>query len=192
MAFAYIVDGSTLANIFKHGQVDSFRETILKCEAVLCCRMSPAQKAEVVKLIKSSKTKPITCAIGDGANDVSMLQEAHIGFGIYGKEGRNAAIVSDFAFAKFKSLKRALLIHGYLYYTRLSTLVQYFFYKNVVFVSCQLFYSASTAFSVEALFHTIYMIFYNLFFTSFPILIFGIFEQKTQLNELESNPNFYK
>ena len=80
-------------------------------------------------MIKTSKNKPMTCAIGDGANDVSMIQEAHVGIGIYGKEGRNAARSADFAFVKFKFLKRALLVHGYLFYTRGSTLVLYFFYK---------------------------------------------------------------
>jgi phospholipid-translocating ATPase len=82
-----------------------------------------------VKLVKTSKEKPKCCAIGDGANDVSMIQEAHVGLGIFGKEGRNAARSADFAFAKFKFVKRALLVHGYFYYTRLTTLVHYFFYK---------------------------------------------------------------
>lgn len=135
----------------------------MECDAVLCCRMSPAQKAQVVKLVKKSKSRPITCSIGDGANDVSMIQEAHIGLGIFGKEGRNAARSADFAFAKFKCVKRALLIHGYLYYTRLTTLVHYFFYKNVTLVTCQLFYAGSTAFSIQSLFHSIFLIFYNIF-----------------------------
>jgi P-type E1-E2 ATPase len=101
----------------------------MKCDAVLCCRMSPAQKADIVKMVKQTKNRPITAAVGDGANDVSMIKEAHIGLGIYGKEGRNAARSADFAFAKFKFLRRILLVHGFLYYTRSSTLVQYFFYK---------------------------------------------------------------
>ena len=84
-----------------------------------------------MKLVKKSDKKPITAAIGDGANDVSMIQEAHIGLGIFGKEGRNAAKSSDFCFAKFKFLKRLLFVHGYLYYTRASILVQYFFYKVI-------------------------------------------------------------
>ncbi len=71
----------------------------------------------------------MTAAVGDGANDVSMIQEAHVGFGIYGKEGRNAARSADFALAKFKFLKRIILVHGYLYYTRIAYLVNYFFYK---------------------------------------------------------------
>ena len=109
--------------------IDLFRDICMKCTAVLCCRMSPAQKAEVVRLVKQSKSKPITAAIGDGANDVSMIQEAHVGLGIFGKEGRNAARSADFSFAKFKFLKRILLVHGYLYYTRSANLIQYFLYK---------------------------------------------------------------
>jgi phospholipid-translocating ATPase len=76
----------------------------------------------------------MTAAIGDGANDVSMIQEAHVGLGIFGKEGRNAARSADFAFAKFKFAKQILLVHGFLYYTRASILVQYFFYKVIIFI----------------------------------------------------------
>ena len=128
-SFALTIDGGTLSVLFKENFDDPFREICMRCDAVLCCRMSPAQKAQVVKLVKTSKSKPMTAAIGDGANDVSMIQEAHVGLGIFGKEGRNAAISADFAFAKFKFVKRILLVHGYLYYTRAANLVQYFFYK---------------------------------------------------------------
>ena len=105
--------------------------------------------SKVVKLVKNDKKKPITCAIGDGANDVSMIQEAHVGIGIFGKEGRNAARCGDFAFAKFKSLKRLLLVHGYLYYTRAGILVQYFFYINLSFTMSLFYFSFFNAFSVS-------------------------------------------
>jgi phospholipid-translocating ATPase len=125
-----------------------------------------------VKLVKKSKKKPMTAAIGDGANDVSMIQEAHVGIGIYGKEGRNAARSADFAFARFKFLKRILLVHGYLYYTRASLLVLYFFYKvntypntcftdfikpvykqkNFVFAICQTYYAFFNGFSSRVIF----------------------------------------
>ena len=84
---------------------------------------------QIVKLVKHSKVKPITLAIGDGANDCSMIQEAHVGCGIMGKEGRQAVRTSDYAFHRFRYLKRVLLVHGHYYYLRLSTVVQYFFYK---------------------------------------------------------------
>lgn len=104
---------------------------------MLCCRLSPLQKCEVVHLIRTSKEKPITAAIGDGANDVSMIQEAHVGLGIVGKEGRQAARCADYAFANFSMLKKVLLVHGHYFSQRLALLVLYFFYKNLVFMIIQ-------------------------------------------------------
>lgn len=87
---------------------------------------------KIVAMIKRLGSEPITAAIGDGANDVSMIQEAHIGLGIMGKEGRQAVRCSDFAFAKFRFLQRVLLVHGHYYYIRVAVLVQYFFYKVLI------------------------------------------------------------
>jgi len=190
-SFALIIDGATLGVLFNENFDQAFREICMKCDAVLCCRMSPAQKAQVVRLVKESKSKPMTCAIGDGANDVSMIQEAHVGLGIYGKEGRNAALSADFAFAKFKFVKRLLLVHGYLYYTRSANLVQYFFYKNLAFVICQFYYAFLNAFSVSSLYDAIVLTMYNIFFTSAPIFLFGLCEQKVAINEIEKNPYLY-
>lgn len=125
---ALIVDGRSLYMAMKF-HIDKFREVCQKCAIVVCCRMSPIQKAEVVHMVKNSKTHPVTAAIGDGANDVSMIQEAHVGFGLMGKEGRQAVNSSDFAFGRFRFLRRVLLVHGNLFYHRVSTLIQYFFYK---------------------------------------------------------------
>lgn len=128
-SFALVIDGDTLTSVFEYKFQEGFKKIAMRCDAVLCCRMSPAQKAEIVKLVKLSSNSPMTAAIGDGANDVSMIQEAHVGLGIFGKEGRIAARSADFSFAKFKYLKRVFLVHGYLFYTRASCLVLYFFYK---------------------------------------------------------------
>lgn len=84
---------------------------------------------QVVQMMKTSKEKPVTLAIGDGANDCGMIQEAHVGIGVMGKEGRQAVMTSDYAISRFKFLWRALLVHGHYYYVRSSILVQYFFYK---------------------------------------------------------------
>lgn len=88
-------------------------------------------------MMKTLPDEPITAAIGDGANDVSMIQEAHVGLGIVGKEGRQAARCADYAFANFCMLKKVLLVHGHYYTQRLSLLVLYFFYKNLVFMLIQ-------------------------------------------------------
>lgn len=93
--YALLIDGQSLAIALQHSAV-KFRDLAYKCHAVLCCRLSPLQKCEVVHLVKSSPMKPITAAIGDGANDVSMIQEAHVGLGIVGKEGRQAARCADY------------------------------------------------------------------------------------------------
>ncbi|CAD5116940.1 DgyrCDS5779 [Dimorphilus gyrociliatus] len=126
--YALIIDGHSLAIAQKCCR-ELLQEVCLLASTVLCCRMSPIQKADVVKLIKESKRHPTTAAIGDGANDVSMIQEAHVGIGLMGKEGRQAVRASDYAFGRFKFLRKAILVHGHYFYVRLAILVQYFFYK---------------------------------------------------------------
>ncbi|XP_014213401.1 probable phospholipid-transporting ATPase IF [Copidosoma floridanum] len=127
------------------------RNVAMACDAVVCCRMSPLQKSQIVQLVKRSPSKPMTAAIGDGGNDVSMIKEAHVGLGIMGKEGRQAAMNADYAFARFMHLQRALLVHGHWYYLRVAVLTMYFFYKNVVFITPQLFFSFHNGFSGQLL-----------------------------------------
>lgn len=138
--FALLIDGISLSLIMKHSP-ERFRDIAIKCQSVLCCRLSPLQKCEVVKLMKTLPDVPITAAIGDGANDVSMIREAHVGLGIVGKEGRQAALCADYSFTNFCMLKKLLLVHGHFFTYRFSLLVLYFFYKNLVFMLIQVRYS---------------------------------------------------
>lgn len=187
------IDGKTLSFIFDESNLKTqFLEICLKCDAVLCCRMSPKQKGQIVCLINESPGRPVTAAIGDGANDVSMIQEANVGIGIFGNEGRNAALSADFAISKFKHLKKAILFHGILYYTRVAILVQYFFYKNLAFVLCQFYYSFYHAFSGQNLFHTIVLNLFNITLSSIPILFYGLFEQRYNLSKFHQNSKLYK
>uniref|UniRef100_A0A663FHT1 ATPase phospholipid transporting 11A n=1 Tax=Aquila chrysaetos chrysaetos TaxID=223781 RepID=A0A663FHT1_AQUCH len=178
------------------GSSANYRELFLEicrnCSAVLCCRMAPLQKAQIVKLIKLSKEHPITLAIGDGANDVSMILEAHVGIGIIGKEGRQAARNSDYAIPKFKHLKKMLLVHGHFYYVRISELVQYFFYKNVCFIFPQFLYQFFCGFSQQTLYDTAYLTLYNISFTSLPILLYGLMEQHVSADTLKREPSLYR
>uniref|UniRef100_A0A3P8XJ04 Phospholipid-transporting ATPase n=1 Tax=Esox lucius TaxID=8010 RepID=A0A3P8XJ04_ESOLU len=167
-----------------------FLEICRNCSAVLCCRMAPLQKAQV--LIKASPEHPITLAIGDGANDVSMILEAHVGIGIMGKEGRQAARNSDYAIPKFKHLKKMLLVHGHYYYIRISELVQYFFYKNVAFIFPQFLYQFFCGFSQQPLYDTAYLTLYNISFTSLPILLFSLIEQHINMDILKKDPSLYR
>lgn len=99
---------------------------------VIACRVSPKQKAEVVKCIKKRYPEKTTLAIGDGANDVNMITASDVGIGISGLEGQQAARSSDFAIGQFKHLKVLLLFHGRESYRRIAYTVGYMFYKNVI------------------------------------------------------------
>uniref|UniRef100_A0A4W6CQF1 Phospholipid-transporting ATPase n=1 Tax=Lates calcarifer TaxID=8187 RepID=A0A4W6CQF1_LATCA len=198
--FGLIIDGATLSAVLKPNQEGAghgnYREIFLEicrnCSAVLCCRMAPLQKAQIVKLIKASKEHPITLAIGDGANDVSMILEAHVGIGIMGKEGRQAARNSDYAIPKFKHLKKMLLVHGHYYYIRIAELVQYFFYKNVCFIFPQFLYQFFCGFSQQPLYDTAYLTLYNISFTSLPILLYSLVEQHVTVETLKREPSLYR
>ncbi|KAH0520174.1 Phospholipid-transporting ATPase 11C [Microtus ochrogaster] len=176
--YGLIIDGSTLSLILNSSQDSSsnnyksiFLQICMKCTAVLCCRMAPLQKAQIVRMVKNLKGSPITLSIGDGANDVSMILESHVGIGIKGKEGRQAARNSDYSVPKFKHLKKLLLAHGHLYYVRIAHLVQYFFYKPL--------YDAA------------YLTMYNICFTSLPILAYSLLEQHINIDTLTSDPRLY-
>ncbi|XP_025051885.1 probable phospholipid-transporting ATPase IH isoform X4 [Alligator sinensis] len=197
--YGLIIDGAALSLIMKpreDGSSGNYRELFLEicrnCSAVLCCRMAPLQKAQIVKLIKLSKEHPITLAIGDGANDVSMILEAHVGIGVIGKEGRQAARNSDYAIPKFKHLKKMLLVHGHFYYVRISELVQYFFYKNVCFIFPQFLYQFFCGFSQQPLYDTAYLTLYNISFTSLPILLYSLLEQHIGVDMLKREPTLYR
>ncbi|XP_036106000.1 probable phospholipid-transporting ATPase IH isoform X1 [Molossus molossus] len=197
--YGLIIDGAALSLIMKpreDGSSGNYRELFLEicrnCSAVLCCRMAPLQKAQIVKLIKFSKEHPITLAIGDGANDVSMILEAHVGIGVIGKEGRQAARNSDYAIPKFKHLKKMLLVHGHFYYIRISELVQYFFYKNVCFIFPQFLYQFFCGFSQQTLYDTAYLTLYNISFTSLPILLYSLMEQHVSIDTLKRDPSLYR
>ncbi|XP_041988181.1 phospholipid-transporting ATPase IF [Aricia agestis] len=187
-----IVDGTSMSQILDTALADTFVDISLKCHAVLCCRLSPIQKAKIVKLIKNSNEHPITAAIGDGANDISMIQEAHVGFGIFGKEGHQAARCADFAFTKFSMVKKMLLVMGHWYYQRLATLIHYFFYKNLVLGNIMFMFQATSAFSTQSIFDSMYLTFYNLLFTSVPCLLLSVTEQRWPADLLLKNPTLYR
>ncbi len=146
------------------------------CNAVVCCRTTASQKAAVVRAMKDACPDEITLAIGDGGNDVPMINEAHVGVGIYGKEGMQAAQSADYAIGEFQCLWNLLMIHGRLAYMRIAELILYFFYKNAVFTLPQLYYSFFCAYSGQTFYDDWYISFYNLFFTSIPLLLKALFD----------------
>ncbi|MFQ6658838.1 hypothetical protein Gotur_027939 [Gossypium turneri] len=175
-ALALIVDGKSLTYALEDDVKDAFLELAIGCASVICCRSSPKQKALVTRLVKT-KTGSTTLAIGDGANDVGMLQEADIGVGISGVEGMQAVMSSDIAIAQFRFLERLLLVHGHWCYRRISSMICYFFYKNIVFGFTLFFYEIYASFTGQAVYNDWFLSFYNVFFTSLPVIALGVFDQ---------------
>ncbi len=172
-----VIEGRAIMNIINKKSITKtfILEVFSKCDSIVCCRMSPKGKGDIVRLVKRYKKK-ITLAIGDGANDVNMIQEAHIGIGLYGKEGMNAVQASDYALVEFKALWRLLFVHGRWNYIRISEMIQYFYYKNVVFALPQFFYCFYNAYSGQTMFDDFYITFYNLAFTALPVIIRAVLD----------------
>ncbi|KAI4313998.1 hypothetical protein L6164_026941 [Bauhinia variegata] len=174
--FALIIDGKSLAYALEDDMKRMFLDLAISCASVICCRSSPKQKALVTRLVKSGTGKT-TLAIGDGANDVGMLQEADIGIGISGVEGMQAVMSSDIAIAQFRYLERLLLVHGHWCYRRISTMISYFFYKNITFGFTLFLYEVYASFSGTPAYNDWFLSLYNVFFSSLPVIALGIFDQ---------------
>ncbi|XP_010940030.1 putative phospholipid-transporting ATPase 9 [Elaeis guineensis] len=175
-SFALIIDGKSLTYALEDDVKDMFLQLAIGCGSVICCRSSPKQKALVTRLVKTG-THKVTLAIGDGANDVGMLQEADIGVGISGAEGMQAVMSSDVAIAQFRFLERLLLVHGHWCYRRISSMICYFFYKNITFGLTLFMYEAYASFSGQPAYNDWFLSLYNVFFTSLPVIALGVFDQ---------------
>ncbi|KAB1267826.1 Phospholipid-transporting ATPase IB [Camelus dromedarius] len=187
---ALIIDGKTLKHALHSEVKKNFLSLALSCRAVLCCRLSPLQKAEIVDLVKKH-VRAITLAIGDGANDVGMIQTAHIGVGISGNEGMLATNNSDYAIAQFSYLEKLLLVHGAWNYFRVTKCILYCFYKNVVLYIIELWFAFMNGFSGQIIFDRWCISLYNLVFTSLPPFTLGICEQCCSQESLLRHPQLY-
>ena len=175
--FGILVDEKALLTISENLEIEKIFLNIAKyAVAVICCRVSPLQKSQVVKMMKNHEKKKITLAIGDGGNDVSMIMEAHIGVGIYGEEGLRAAQSSDYAIGEFKILRRLLLYHGHNSLIRNSEMIIYFFYKNFVFTIIHFFYGFLNDFSGQTIIDDWFIMCFNLIFTSVPLAVRGVLD----------------
>ncbi|XP_072920243.1 phospholipid-transporting ATPase IC isoform X2 [Hemitrygon akajei] len=153
-----------------------FVDLACQCSSVICCRVTPKQKAMVVNLVKKYK-KAITLSIGDGANDVNMIKTAHIGVGISGQEGMQAVMSSDYAFGQFRFLQRLLLVHGRWSYIRMCKFLKYFFYKNFAFTLVHFWYSFFNGFSAQTAYENWFITLYNVLYSSLPVLVVGVLDQ---------------
>ncbi|XP_054809122.1 phospholipid-transporting ATPase 3-like isoform X3 [Prosopis cineraria] len=187
---ALVIDGKSLM----HALDPSLRATLLNlglnCHAVVCCRVSPLQKAQVTRLVKKGAHK-ITLSVGDGANDVSMIQAAHVGVGVSGMEGMQAVMASDFAVAQFRFLVDLLLVHGRWSYLRVCKVITYFFYKNLTFTLTQFWFTFQTGFSGQRFYDDWFQSLYNVIFTALPVIIVGLFDKDVSASLSRKYPGLY-
>ena len=186
----FIIDGKTLEAVLVEGPLyDSFRKLGLQVNAAVCCRVTPLQKASVVRMFQQLGS---TClGIGDGANDVSMIQEARVGVGIMGLEGSQAQRAADYAIPRFRHLRRLLAVHGRYSLFRNSNLIQYSFYKNIAYSMVQIFYAFYNGFSGQTVFDSWVLTFFNMSFTLFPPLVMGMFDFDIRADFLMARPKLY-
>ena len=104
----------------------------MQCQCVIVCRASPSHKALVVQMVRKQIPGVLTMAIGDGTNDVSMIKEAHVGIGLKGLEGTEAAANADYAIGTFNHVGRLTLVHGRNFAYKIDYYIYKFMYKNLV------------------------------------------------------------
>jgi phospholipid-translocating ATPase len=188
-----VVDGETLASI--EGKIalkTAFLDLAILVDSVICCRASPSQKAMLVKSIRTRVNGAVTLAIGDGANDVAMIQEADVGIGISGgKEGLQAARTSDYSIAQFRFLCKLLLVHGRYNYDRISKYILGTTYKEMLFYLTQALYQRHNGYTGTSLYESWSLSWYNTLFTSLPIIFLGAFMADLSPVTLLAVPELY-
>jgi phospholipid-translocating ATPase len=173
---ALVVEGSALVSVFETSELkEKFLEIADQCKSVICCRVSPLQKAQVVELVRKYHNV-VTLAVGDGANDVSMIQVANVGVGIAGHEGVQAAMAADYAIAQFRFLHKLLLVQGHWSYARISEMILTFFFKNVFWVFPALWYQIYSSWSGNIFYDYSFLQLYNIIFTLAPTVVLGMLE----------------
>ncbi|TGZ83219.1 phospholipid-translocating P-type ATPase [Ascodesmis nigricans] len=188
---ALVIDGDALKLVLDENLKTKFLLLCKQCKAVLCCRVSPSQKAAVCQMVKKG-LDVMTLSIGDGANDVAMIQEADVGVGIAGEEGRQAVMCSDYAIGQFRYLGRLVLVHGRWSYRRLGEMTANFFYKNIVWTFALFWYQLYNSFDGSYLFEYTYILLYNLAFTSLPVILMGILDQDVDDKVSLAVPQLYR
>ena len=188
--FSIIIEAPILCGLFKDEEwTENFLKIAYNSNTVICCRVSPSQKRQVVQKMKNFDKNAVTLAIGDGGNDVSMIMEANIGIGVYGEEGMSAAQASDFSLGEFHLLKRLLFIHGRVNLYRISKMILYFFFKNFVFTMIQLYFSFICLSSGQTFIDDWYITCYNLIFTALPLCVSALSDSDIDVKDVKEKKN---
>lgn len=169
-----VIDGHTLSIVTAQPDLRHIFFTVLiaNVDSFIVCRASPSQKAEIVQGIRS-RLPGLTLAIGDGANDIAMIQAAHVGIGISGKEGLQAARVADYSIAQFRFLQRLILVHGRYQYVRTAKFILLTFWKEMFFYMMQALYQRYNGYTGTSLYESWSLTVLNTLFTSLCVIIPG-------------------
>ena len=190
---ALVIEGAALAYLLGDPLLEELLFAVASCcDAVIACRVSPKQKALLVKLVRNYVSPtPVTLAIGDGANDVGMIQEAHVGIGISGLEGQQAVNASDFAIAQFRFLQDLVIIHGRWNFLRMARVVLFSFYKNAAMAGTMIVFGRKCLYSGTPLYDMWVISMLN-FLAGIPILFLGMFDRDLDREYVKRNPIVYK
>ncbi|XP_066572153.1 putative phospholipid-transporting ATPase IIB isoform X2 [Amia ocellicauda] len=186
---ALVISGDSLEVCLKYYEHE-FVELACQCPAVVCCRCSPTQKAQIVKLLQQHTGKR-TCAIGDGGNDVSMIQAADCGIGIEGKEGKQASLAADFSISQFKHIGRLLMVHGRNSYKRSAALGQFVMHRGLIISTMQAVFSSVFYFASVPLYQGFLMVGYATIYTMFPVFSL-VLDQDVKPETALLYPELYK
>jgi phospholipid-translocating ATPase len=189
--YAIIIDGDSLRLVLDPQLRQKFLLLCKQCKSVLCCRVSPAQKAAVVAMVKNG-LDVMTLSVGDGANDVAMIQEADVGVGIAGEEGRQAVMSADYAIGQFRFLQRLVLVHGRWSYRRLGETIANFYYKSIVWTFTIFWYQIYCSYDMTYLYDYTYILLFNLAFTSVPVILMGVLDQDVSDKVSLAVPQLYR
>lgn len=187
-----VVDGGTLSAMEEDSTLFSvFIELCIQVDSVICCRASPAQKAKMINSVRFLRKRDVTLAVGDGANDIAMIQSADIGVGITGQEGLQAARAADYAIAQFRFLLKLLLVNGRYNYVRTSKFVLSTFYKELMFYLTQCVFQRYTYFTGTSMYESWSLSMFNTLFTSIPVICIGMFDKDLSPSTLLAVPELY-
>lgn len=188
---ALVVSGDCLEKILKTPSLnDEFFANSLFAKSVILCRCAPKQKAEIALIIKNRFSK-VVAAIGDGGNDVGMIQSASIGIGIEGREGLQASLASDYSITDFQNVLQLFLWHGRMSFVRTSKLAGLVIHRAILFVAVQYLFMCMFYFVTIRIYNSYLCMFYGTLFTN--LIVFSvIFDTDIPKHQTLNYPSLYK
>ncbi|OMJ71781.1 hypothetical protein SteCoe_29926 [Stentor coeruleus] len=187
--YVLVIDGISLALVIKYFSKD-FVQFASKCAGVVCCRVSPTQKSQIVEALQKETIFRV-CAIGDGGNDVGMIQAAHVGIGVEGKEGHQASLAADFSISEFKYLADLVLWHGRLSYLRTAKLANFVFHRGMIISVIQILFIVLFYYSAIPIYNGYLMFGYSTAFTSLPVFAL-ILDEDFDRKSIDGYPILYR